>query len=130
MWFPGVPTGVSEWLGGIPLGPSGTLVIPVIPEIPTGLSASPGNAVVRLSWTPGTDATTWTLYWSTTPGVTAADNAVPHVTSPYWHTGRTNGAHYYYRLSASTSAGESGLSTEVSATPQGPVGGLQTDWIT
>jgi hypothetical protein len=40
------------------------------PAAPTGVSASPGDGQVTISWSAVTDADSYNLYWSTTSGVT------------------------------------------------------------
>lgn len=60
------------------------------------------------------------IYWSTSPGVTKATGTkIAGVTSPFEHTGLTNGQPYYYVVTAyDADLGiESAESAEVSATP-------------
>ena len=85
---------------------------------PTGVTATAGNTQVTVSWIAVTGATSYNLYWSTTPGVTIATGTqIAGVTSPYVHTGLTNGTPYYYIVTSVNTAGESVESTEVSASP-------------
>jgi hypothetical protein len=91
---------------------------PVVPARPEGLSASAGDAQNTLSWNAVTGATSYHLYWSTTPGVTKATGTkISNVTKPYVHKGLTNDTPYYYIVTASNDSGESEESSEVSATP-------------
>src|ERR1700723_1893631 len=105
---------------------------PVLPRpaAPTGLSATPGNAQVSLTWTASASASGYHLKRSTTSG---AETQISAPTSTnYTDTGLTNGTKYLYEVSAVNSGGESANSSEVSATPVAPLSapatptGLQT----
>jgi len=86
---------------------------------PTGVNAAAGNAQNIISWSTVTGATSYNLYWSTTSVVTKATGTkISGVTSPYTHTGRTNGTTYYYVVTAVNAGGESVESSQMSATPQ------------
>jgi len=88
------------------------------PSAPSGVKAAPGNAQVAISWGIVPGATSYNIYWSTTPGVTIVTGTkIAGVTSPYTHTGLTNGTPYYYIVTAVNGYGESVASSEVSATP-------------
>ena len=87
------------------------------PDTPQGLVASPGNRSVALSWTEISDATSYTLYYATSPNVTQRSYKVANVKKPHGHFPLENGKRYYYRLAAANGNGESPLSVEVSATP-------------
>jgi len=120
-WNPAMPTfstlkyvapGYGYWMQ---MRSAGTLE----PGVPLGLSATSGFGSVTLSWTPLPGATSYNLYWSTSPGVgKGAGSRIPGVTSPYNHTGLTNGTTYYYILTAVIGGVESAESPAVSATPQ------------
>lgn len=89
-----------------------------IPAAPTGISATAGDGQVTISWTAVSGATSYNVYWLTSTGVTKAGGTkINGVTSPYTHTGRTNGTKYYYVVTAVNSSGESVESAQVSATP-------------
>lgn len=88
------------------------------PAAPTGLSATSGNAQVVLSWTASTGATGYHVKRGTTSGGPYTQVAAP-AASPYTDTGLTNGTPYYYVVSATNAGGESGNSTEATATPIG-----------
>jgi subtilase family serine protease len=88
------------------------------PGPPTGLKAVAGNGTVTLSWTASTGATTYNIYRGTTSGGEGATPIKSGISGTTYTDGSlTNGKTYYYRVSASNSAGASGLSDEVSATP-------------
>lgn len=103
-------------LPGITLGFNIESVYP-IPAAPTNPAAAPRNTKVAITWTNSLYAMSYNIYWAATPGVTGASSKIEGVQSGYVHTDRTNGQPYYYRISAVNEAGESDLSTEVTATP-------------
>jgi len=84
---------------------------PTIPAAPTGLTASPGNAQVSLSWSASSGATSYNLYRN---GV-KVKTAIASLSTV--DTGLTNGTSYTYQVTAVNTAGESGLSGSVSGTP-------------
>jgi len=88
------------------------------PSAPTNVTATAGNGQVTIGWGTVANATLYNIYWSTSSGVKIVTGTkISNVTSPYTHTGRTNGTTYYYVVTAVNSYGESGVSIEVSATP-------------
>lgn len=86
------------------------------PSVPTGLTASAGNALVNLSWGASAGATGYYVKRSTTAGGSYTQIAAPTTTS-YADNGLSNGTKYYYVVSAYNSYGQSPNSTEASATP-------------
>ena len=96
----------------------------VVPAAPTGLSASPGNAQVVLSWNASAGATSYHVKRSTTSGGSYATVDSPTVTS-YTDAGLNNGTPYFYVVSAVNSAGESANSTQATATPEAAISEVQ-----
>src|SRR5215475_11429248 len=90
------------------------------PGTPTGLTATPGNAQVVLSWNATAGAASYHLSRSTTTGGPYTQIASPAATN-YTDTSLTNGTTYYYVVAAANSAGSSANSTQVSAAPTAPV---------
>ena len=98
--------------------PPPTLAIPL---------AVPDNGKITLTWdsdSSGKKVTSYTLYMASQSGVTSTNvlnlpDGMTHtfVTSPYTHTGLTNGKTYYFVLTATDANGEGLLSSKVSATP-------------
>ena len=86
------------------------------PATPTGLTATAGNQQVSLTWTASATATSYHVKRGTTTGGPYTTVGSPTTTS-YTDSGLTNGTAYYYVISAVNSSGESGNSSEVSATP-------------
>jgi hypothetical protein len=86
------------------------------PSIPTGLTASAGNTQVSLTWSASSGATSYHVKRGTTSGGPYTQVAAP-TTNTYTDTGLTNGTPYYYVVSAVNEGGESGNSSEASATP-------------
>ena len=94
--------------------------IAVPPPAPTGLSATPGNAQVSLSWTASSGATSYNVKQATVSGGPYTTIASGVATTNYNNTGLSNGTTYYYVVSAANSSGEGANSSEVSATPAIP----------
>ncbi|MGB2636522.1 MAG: glycoside hydrolase family 44 protein [Candidatus Acidiferrum sp.] len=90
-----------------------------VPPAPSGLAASPGNAQVSLSWSVSSGAISYHVKRSAVSGGPYMQVAAPSGTT-YLDTSLTNGAKYFYVVSAVNSAGESANSAEVSATPTAP----------
>ena len=80
------------------------------PAAPTGLSATPMDAAVALSWTASPGATSYKV--SITPGTVVTTTA-----SPYTVTGLTNGTSYQLKVLGTNSVGDGAYSGVVSATP-------------
>jgi fibronectin type 3 domain-containing protein len=91
----------------------------VPPAVPANLTATPGNAVVTLTWTASMGATGYNVKRATTSGGPYAQLAAPS-SNGYTDSSVTNGTTYYYVVSAFNSTGESANSAQVSATPQAP----------
>jgi hypothetical protein len=87
-----------------------------IPAVPTGLTATAGNAQVTVSWNASSGATSYHVKRGTTSGGPYTQVAAP-TTRSETDTGLTDGTPYYYVVSAVGSAGESANSNEVNATP-------------
>ena len=83
----------------------------------SGLVATPGDQRVTLNWDPVPGADNYNVYWSQVPGSGVTGNKIAGVTPPFYHDGVTNGATYYYVVTAANTIGESGPSPELSATP-------------
>ena len=93
------------------------------PAAPTGLSAISSNQEIGLNWNASSTATGYKIYRGTAPGsytlLTGGTVSAP-ITS-YADVAVTNGATYYYAVSAVNSVGEGAQSTgTVSATPATP----------
>jgi fibronectin type 3 domain-containing protein len=87
------------------------------PPAPTGLSATPSDGRVALSWNAVAGATSYDVYRGTSSGgETLLQSGVAGTT--FADTAVTDGTTYYYTVSAVNAAGEGPHSTEVSATPQ------------
>jgi fibronectin type III domain protein len=100
----------------------GTPAGPGPPGAPTGLSATPGDANVSLSWSAptfdgGSAVTAYKLYRGTSPNPTSVVATLPSTPTSYVDTGLTNGTTYYYKVSAVNANGEGSPSGQASATP-------------
>ncbi len=86
------------------------------PPVPLNLTATPGNGRAILRWNAALTASGYKLWRSTTSGSGYAQIGSPSGTS-YLDLGVTNGAVYYYVVSATNNLGASATSTEANATP-------------
>lgn len=87
---------------------------------PGNVGASAGTSDVTVTWSAVVGATSYNLYWATSPGVTkATGNLLSGATSPYVHGGLTPGTTYHYVVTSLREAIEGTESVEVSATPTG-----------
>jgi fibronectin type 3 domain-containing protein len=92
------------------------------PVTPTGLTATPGNAQVALSWTASSFATSYSVKRATAfggPYAIIGSTTAPTVTFTD-ASGLSNGTTYYYEVSATGAGGPSSDTSPVSATPNGP----------
>ena len=90
------------------------------PAAPEGLTATPGNGEVTLTWNASTesDLASYLIYRGTDPAPTTPVDSVEASMTSYTDTGLVNGTTYYYRLKAVDGEGNaSDFSEEVSATP-------------
>jgi hypothetical protein len=97
------------------------------PLPPASLTVTPISGQNSIAWSAVTGATAYNLYWSTrpiSPDKYSADNVIRGVTSPFTHTGLTNGLNYCYIVSALNANGESGDSMQAC----GGVGAIQIFW--
>jgi len=88
-----------------------------IPSPPTGLTATPGNAQVRLGWNSSSGATSYSVKRATVSGGPYTVVGSP-TSSGFIDTGLTNGTTYFYVVAAVNASGASGNSSEEGATPQ------------
>lgn len=81
------------------------------PDAPAFVEAQAGETSAVVQWWPVTGATSYTVYYSTSPGVTTASSSFGSVTDPYATiTGLTGGTLYYFRVVASNAIGNSPVS--------------------
>jgi fibronectin type 3 domain-containing protein len=91
-----------------------------LPASPAGLTATAGNQQIWLTWNAVTGAASYTVKRSTTSGGPYT-TVVAGLTLPFFtQNGLTNGATYYYVVSASSSIGEGANSAQVSVVPALP----------
>jgi titin len=108
--------------GGTNEGGNSTIVsaTPVgVPPIPTGVSATSGNAQALISWVPSAGATSYHVKRGTASGGPYGTSFSTSSTS-YTDAGLTNGQLYFYVVSALNASGESNNSAEAPAAPVAP----------
>lgn len=88
-------------------------------SVPSGVSATLGWHQVAVDWTAVSGASSYTVYWGSSTGITSSSTAITGITDDnYTHTGLDNGTTYYYKVATVNSAGTGSLSSEYSATPR------------
>ena len=107
-------------------------VLKMLPFTPAISSVTAGDGNVTIKWDTAFYAKSFNLYYATGTTVDKANsNRITGVTSPELVTGLTDGIQYAFAISALNTAGESGLSAIMTATPQiqlprpGPLSYLQ-----
>lgn len=107
-------TGWSASTSSVPVPAS------VVPDAPVGLTATPGNTQVEISWTVDTSATAYQVAYNTTatpPASASADWVEPSGEGSHTFTGLTNDLEYHFFVRAENSAGYSEV-VSVTATPE------------
>lgn len=92
---------------------------------PLVATVAAGDKSNVITWDAVAGATSYNLYWSTSPGLTTSNwwpgDRIGNAISPYTHGDLTNGTTYYYIVAPVSKYGDVGqASTEVSATPTAP----------
>jgi len=86
--------------------------------IPANAHAVAGDRAVTVTWSSVAPASSYRLYWSTTPGsARSSGTVIDNANSPFSHTALANGTTYYYQVTAIVGGVESGPSPEFSARP-------------
>lgn len=88
-------------------------------EQPVGLAATAENGQISLTWPAAANASAYTIYYATSPGVSKSNGnkAATVVSTSYIQSGLTNNTTYYFVITAVNSGSESAESNEVSAVP-------------
>lgn len=92
---------------------------PSVPNAPSAVTPTGGDKQVTLSWAAVAAATSYNIYWSTTPGVTTTNPRISTTTTTYVQTGLAVSTTYYYIVTAVNAAGQSVASPQVSANTNG-----------
>jgi len=96
-----------------------SILIQRVPAAPDWTTVEPGPGAVTLAWTAVDGATSYNLYWSTTPyGYSALCTRIEGVTAPFTHLGLASGVTVYYYVTALAGDAESFDSLRTEATPQ------------
>jgi|TARA_B100000315_G_scaffold201786_1_gene194293 hypothetical protein len=86
---------------------------------PSDVSATLGYYQVALDWTAVSGASSYTVYWDNSTGISSSNTAISGITDDnYTHTGLDNGTTYYYKVATVNSSGTGSLSSEVNAVPR------------
>jgi fibronectin type 3 domain-containing protein len=113
--------GVSPDSNEVSVAPAASATVP---PAPAGLAATAGNGSVGLTWGASSGATGYSVYRGTAPGAEGTTPVATTASASFTDTGLTNGTAYYYKVTASNSAGASPNSTEATATPTSGSGAL------
>lgn len=93
-----------------------------IPSSPANFTATVGDKQVTISWSPTSGATSYNIFYSTSPSITLTTGTLVRTSqTTYTFTGLTNGTTYYFLVSATNSSGESTVTGPISAKPVSPV---------
>ncbi len=100
------------------------------PAAPGGVTATPGNGQVALTWSASTGATGYNVLRATSPGGSYTTVATGVVNTHYTDTGLANGTTYYYVVAATNGSGSSANSTQVNAltAPPAPADLVALGW--
>jgi len=101
-----------------------------IPAAPSGLSATPGNATVTLSWTASVNASSYNVKRAATSSGTYTTIASLVTNTNYTDKTVSNGSTYYYVVSAGNASGQSANSAQVAASPAAAKGVLPVTNLT
>ena len=86
---------------------------------PSDFKVTVGYYQVALDWTAVSGASSYTVYWGSSTGISSSSTTITGITDDnYTHSGRDNGTTYYYKVAAVDSSGTGSLSSEVNATPR------------
>ncbi|KKQ27976.1 MAG: Outer membrane adhesin like protein [Candidatus Magasanikbacteria bacterium GW2011_GWC2_37_14] len=89
----------------------------VIPDTPTGLTATPVSSVqIDLTWNSSAGATSYVLYSATTSGFVVTTTVTTTALTSFSNTGLTASAQYYYKVAAANAIGTSISSMAVNTT--------------
>jgi hypothetical protein len=102
---------------------TGNVTPRTLPGTPTGLTATPGNSQIALSWTApasngGAAITDYQIQVSVAGGAYSTVTKSASAATSYTATGLTNGTAYTYRVATVNSEGASAYVTSSSVTPQ------------
>jgi fibronectin type 3 domain-containing protein len=98
-----------------------TSAIPPAPGAPINVTGAAGAGAVTITWPAVATATSYNAYYSTSPSVTIATGTkVTGATSGSSIPNLVRGIPYYFVVTALNAGGESGVSNEVTATPNPP----------
>jgi hypothetical protein len=89
-----------------------------IPAAPTALHTASGNGEAKIYWTASATAASYNVKRSLTSGGTYTTVGANVAATEFTDSGLTNGTTYFYKVSAVNAAGESALSSAVSASPR------------
>jgi hypothetical protein len=92
---------------------STTLTVLALPDAPAGICSSPGLSKVSLEWSEVSGATSYNLYWSTSPSLskTVYEGVISGITSTtYIHSNLTKNKTYNYGVTAVNGDGEGAIS--------------------
>lgn len=98
--------------------PYGTLTTTIVPGIPSGITLSPADGRMGVSWTPTQGATGYKVNFRTSTGSYLTTPQDTQGQNSWIVPGLTNGQTYYFKVLAYNSSGQGSYSAEQSAQPQ------------
>lgn len=100
---------------------SDSIIVEYLPPAPNNILADSSDEQISLMWGNVSGVDSYNIYWSTVAGVTKSTGTkIPNVTSPYVHSGLTNGVTHYYVHTSVFNGVESEISNEILAVPGAP----------
>ena len=103
MMLAAIPAAASSWTTALNAGSRAEAQAQAAPSVPTGVSdscVSPSERLVTVTWSPVAEATTYTVYRSTTTSTGSYTSSATGVTTTSWTSGTLTAGNYWYKVAA------------------------------